>query len=127
VQADARHAFAQAALFHKILLQPAQLLVNQIISLVDEAKGDVGHHFGRTRLHKLPVVSVGLRLFAAQFADELRFLGIFVPNRKIAGAQEVSVVSQQFLQAGAGNIGQLDFGFRGCERNLATLQDVLLA
>jgi hypothetical protein len=51
----------------------------------------------------------------------LRLLGVFVPDIEVTGAEVVFVVIQQFLQAGAGNVGELDLGFLGRERSLAAL------
>ncbi len=49
------HAFAETALQEEIALKPADLLIEQIIGLMDEAKGNVGHDFGGTGLAKLAV------------------------------------------------------------------------
>jgi high-affinity K+ transport system ATPase subunit B len=39
------HTLAQTASIEKIFFQPAELLVDQVIGLVDEAERDVGHNF----------------------------------------------------------------------------------
>ena len=70
LQADAGHALAEAALFEKVFLQTAKLLVNQVIGLMDEAEGDVGHHFGRAGFDELAVVLARLWHLAAELADE---------------------------------------------------------
>ena len=61
LQAGAGHALAQAAVFDEVLLQTAELLVDQVIGLVDEAQGDIGHDFGRAGFQELAIVFVGLR------------------------------------------------------------------
>ena len=53
-EAGAGHALAQAALVQEILFQSAELLVEQVVGLVDQADGDVGDRppaggFPRTR------------------------------------------------------------------------------
>src|ERR1700677_5046198 len=113
------HALAQTALFDEVLLEAAEVLVDQIIGLVDEAEGDVRHHFGRAGVDKLAVVLVSQRRLTAKLPDILRFLALLVPNLQVAGAEIVFVVVQQFLQAGAGDIGELDFGFLGGAGGLA--------
>ena len=42
MEAGASHAFAEAALGKKILLEPPELLVEQVVSLVNEADEDIG-------------------------------------------------------------------------------------
>ena len=54
-EAGAGHALAQAALFQKISLEPAKLLVNQIIGLMNQADGNVGDDFRRAGFHELAV------------------------------------------------------------------------
>ena len=119
------HALAQAALFEKILFQPAELLVNQVIGLMNQADGNVGDGFRRAGFHEFAVKLVGLRHFASEPADILCFFGIFVPHFQVAGAEIVFVVIQQFLQAGPPHIGELDLGFLGGERGLAAFQEIL--
>src|SRR6266478_5126561 len=43
-EAGAGHALAQAALFEEIFLQPAELLVNEVVGLMNQADGNVGDH-----------------------------------------------------------------------------------
>jgi hypothetical protein len=43
------------------------------------------------------------------------------------GAQEIPVIFQQFFEAGAGDIGELDLGFLGCAAGAAAFEDVLFA
>ncbi len=45
----------------------------------------------------------------------------------IADAQVVAVVVEQFFEAGAGDVGELDFGLGGGERGFAGFEDVFLA
>ena len=103
-EAGAGHAFAQAAFFEKILLQPAELLVNQVVGLVDQADRNVGNNFRRARFHELAVKFVGLWRFASELADKQRFLGVFIPFAVFAHAEVVAVVVEQFLKAGAATV-----------------------
>ena len=45
----------KAAFFQEILLQPADLPVQQVIGLMNQADGDVGYHLGRAGFAELPV------------------------------------------------------------------------
>jgi len=58
-------------MFEKIFLQPAELLINQVISLVDQAERDVGHYLGRAGLHELAIKLVSLWDLAAKPADKV--------------------------------------------------------
>jgi hypothetical protein len=49
------------------------------------------------------------------------------PLLDFAGAHEIAVVFEQFFLAGAGHVGELEFGFLGCAAGLAAFQDVLFA
>ena len=93
---------------------------------MDEAERNIGHHLSRPGFHKIAVILVSLRLLAAQLANVLRVLGILVPDLQITGAEVVFVIIQQFLQAGARNVRQLDFRLLGSYRRLAAFQDVFL-
>src|SRR5437899_13085736 len=55
-EAGAGHALAQAALFQKILFQPFELLVEQVVGLVDQADENVGHHLRRAGFNELTKV-----------------------------------------------------------------------
>ena len=73
-EAGSGHALAQAALFQEILLQTAELLVNEIVGLVNQANGNVRDNFGRAGFHKLAVKLVSLRRFESEPADVEGFL-----------------------------------------------------
>jgi len=126
-QAGAGHALTQAALFEEILFQPAELLIEQVVGLVYQAKRDVGHYLGRAGFHEPAVKLVSLRDFAAKLSDIERFPGGFAPFAMVAHPQVVPVVVEQFLEAGAGHVGEFDLGFLGGESGLAAFEDVFLA
>ena len=88
LEAGAGHLLAQAALLEKILFQSPQLPVQQVVGLVDQAEGDVGHHFAGASFHKFAIRLIGRLGITAQFARILRLAGGFVPigsNRVPAG------------------------------------------
>lgn len=55
LQTGAGHPLAQATVLHEIFLQPADLLVEQVVGLVDEAEGDIGHDFRRAGFAELTI------------------------------------------------------------------------
>ena len=60
MEAGAGHAFAEVALGKKILLEPPELLVEQVVRLVNQADEDVGDNFGRSGLDIGPIGLIGL-------------------------------------------------------------------
>ena len=54
-QTGLRHAFAQATLFNKLLLQSLQLLIQQVVGLVNQANCDVSDHFVGSGFYKLTI------------------------------------------------------------------------
>ena len=56
------------------------------------------------------------------------WFGLFClfPLAMFAHTQVVAVIVEQFLQAGAAHVGELDLGFLGGERGFAAFEDVLL-
>jgi hypothetical protein len=60
VQPCAGHVLAEASFFEKVLFQPADLLVQQVVRLMDEADGDVGEDFGWASVHISPIGLIGL-------------------------------------------------------------------
>ena len=54
-EAGAGHAFAKTAFFEEGLFEPADLPVEQVVGLVDEADRDVRRDFRRARLQIRPI------------------------------------------------------------------------
>ena len=110
-EAGAGHAFAEAAFFEEVFFEAADLLVEEVVGLVDEADGDVGEGSGRAVLEE---GAIGFKGFAGgftEFADVERFAGVFIPERLVADAEEVFVVDEEFFETRPGDVGELDFGF----------------
>jgi hypothetical protein len=72
------HAFTHAALVQKILFEPFELAVEQIICLVDEANYDICHYFCGAGIGKAYNFR-GILQRIAQVTNVLRFVGIFFP------------------------------------------------
>ena len=88
VQAGAGHLLADAAIFHEVLFQMADLLVEEVVGLVDEADGDVGKDGGGAVFEKGTVGFEGLVRSFAELADIEGLRGIFEPDGEIADAEE---------------------------------------
>ena len=78
------HAFADAAVLEEILFEVAELLVEEEVSLVDEADGDVGDCFGGASFDVGPIGLIGRIGPIAQSADKERFFGVFGPKLEVA-------------------------------------------
>lgn len=127
LEAGAGHCFAETAFLEEVFFEAADLLVQQIVGLVDEADGDVGQGSGWAIVEE---GAIGLKGFVgglAKLADIESFLGIFGPGGVVAGAEVVFVVEEEFLEAGAGDVGELDLGFGGGDGGFAGFGDVLFA
>ena len=57
LETGAGHAFAESALGQKILLEPPELLVEQVVSLVNKTDENVGDDLGRASLEIGPMDS----------------------------------------------------------------------
>jgi hypothetical protein len=75
----AGHALAQAAFLEEILLEPADLLVEEIVGLVDEADQDVGDQVRDGFRHR-SLRLIGRIGFRSEAPHEESFLGILVPQ-----------------------------------------------
>jgi len=89
-ETGAGHAFAEAALLEEVLFEPADLLIEEVIGLVDEADDDVGHDLNGSGFDKLAVGFVGDLFSGAELSDKKGFLGCFIPERVTTGAQTVA-------------------------------------
>ena len=91
VEPDAGQAFAEAALGEEIFFEAQELAVDEVIGLVDQADREVGDHLRRAGFDERAVVFEGLRCLAAELADAADFFRLFVPDRKVAGAEETAM------------------------------------
>ena len=94
LEAGPGHALAESAFLEEILFEPADLLVEEVVGLVDEAEGNVGDDLGRARFGEFTLGLISRMGLIAQAADELGFLGIFVPDREIPNAEKVAIIRQ---------------------------------
>jgi hypothetical protein len=121
------HAFAQAAVFKKRLLQTLQLTVKQVVCLMYKADGDIRHNFTRASFRELPKGLECQGRCHAQLSSVSGLATLFVLNAKISHAQEIPIILQQLFQARSCHIGQLDLGLLGSCRGFASFYDVLFA
>ena len=73
MKTHAGHPFAKTTALDEVFLQPAQLLIEQVVGLMDEASSNVRNYFRRTSLYKFTAVVEGLRRLPAKTANVLRF------------------------------------------------------
>src|ERR1041385_6504253 len=103
-ETGAGHALAQATLSEKSLFQPAELLVEEVVSHFDQAHNHIDADRGVGVLDALfesVVICPGHTVELPQAADVAVFARPFL---KAAVAHEIPVVFQQFLLAGAGDV-----------------------
>ena len=124
-EAGAGHAFTQAAFRRRSLFQSAQLLVEQVVGLVNQANEDIGNDLRGASLNIGVIGLIGRMGIRSQASYEQSLSGAFVPEAMTASAKEVAVVFQKLLEAGAGHIQKFDFGFLGRAAGLAAFEDVL--
>ena len=115
-----------AAVGKEIALKLLQEFPEQIVSLVDEHKGDIGQRDVVTQLaHTLIVLC--LRMLAAPLTGVAALLAVDIPNHITMISQIVLVVLLQLLEARLSHVDKLDASLhRGCSR-LVAFGNVLLA
>jgi hypothetical protein len=126
-QAGVGHALAQAAFLEKVLFKTADLLVEQVVCQLNKTDDGVG---ADGRIAVFDGLTEGLVASAGRAIELTQARGVRViagPLFKVADAQEVPVVGEEFFEAGAGDVGQFDFHFFGSSRGHAALDDVLFA
>lgn len=127
VEAGFGHLFADAAFLDEVLFEAAALLVEEVVGLVDEADGDVGEDFRWAGVHEGAVGVEALVGRAAQLADVEGFFAVLVPDGVIADAEVILVVEEEFFEAGAGDVDELQLGFGGSDGGFAAFGDVLFS
>ena len=105
VEPDAGQAFAEAALGEEIFFEAQELAVDEVVGLVDQADREVGDHLRRAGFDERAVVFEGLRCLAAELADAAGFFRLFVPDRKVAGAEEIAMSAGSRRGEGGGGMG----------------------
>lgn len=77
MQSGAGHAFAEAIFFEEILFEAADLSVEEVVGLMNQADRDVGNNVRRPRLDERPIGLIGLRGLTAEASNVEGFAGIF--------------------------------------------------
>ena len=91
---------------------------------MNETNEDVGDDVAGAGIEIGPIGLIGHILLCPQLSNKQRFLAVFVPEWMASHAHEVAVVLQQFFEAGAGDVGEFEFGFLGRAAGLTALEDV---
>src|SRR5579884_4070247 len=138
-QARGSKLLAVAATANKLLFQRGNLLVEQVVGLVNQANQGIGAHRGIGMLEPRSVERPALmirqisqirRIFLVplgHFAHGLRLARVGWPLRKPPVAQEIFVVEQELLQAGARGVEQSQFGLGRRRGGATAFGDVLAA
>ena len=121
----ASHALAQPASPDELMLQTADLPVEQIVGLVDHANSYVRNDLKRASLAEFAIILVGHIRGAPQAPDKRGLTALFFPDRKVPDSEQVAVIGQEFFQARASNADQLDFCLLGSARRFAPFHDIL--
>jgi hypothetical protein len=120
--------FRKTALLYETLLQGAQLLVQKVVSLVNQTNHRVGGNFsGRGSLDIGPIGRIGPILPITERAHLPRLIVFFAPQRQPVLAEVVLIIQEQFFQACTCNAYKLELGFLGCPGSRAAFGDVLFA
>ena len=119
------HALAYPALADKFPGQLFQLETQQICALIYQADHDVGTTAATAAFQIRPICLVTFVFGAGETADRHRLIRILVPQRQIMDPQIIAIVLKQFFQGGAGDSGQLYFGFLAGGRRHGTFDDIL--
>ena len=84
-------------------------MIEQIVCLVNQANRDIGDDGWGAGLDEFPERFKCHSWLVVQPTDEACFSGVLVPERQVSRTKEVFIIIEQFLQAGPGDIGELDF------------------
>jgi len=122
-ETGAGHAFAEAAVFEEVLLQAADLFVEQVVDDLDQANDDVGADVRVGVFDALAEGLVGSLRQAIERAEAFRIRVIAAPLLEAAGPEKITVVREQLFETGARDVGQFDFGFLGGAGGLVAFPD----
>ena len=121
----ANHALAEPASLDKLVLQTADLPIEQIVRLVDQANSYVRNDLKRAGLAEFAIILVGHIMGAPQAPDKSSLTALFFPDRKVPDPKQVAIIGQEFFQARASNADQLDLRLLGSARRFAPFHDIL--
>jgi hypothetical protein len=117
----------EATLFQKLLLKLAELLVEKIVGLVDQADERVCRDFRLSLFNIGLICPIGPITGIDQLSDRVGGWMVFVPESQAALSQKVLVVEQQLFETRPRDVNQFEFGFFGSPRSHAAFGDVLFA
>jgi len=127
VEAGFGHALAEAAGLEEVGLKAADVLVKEIVGLVKQAEGNVGDDFGGAGFDERLIGRIGRMGLISQGPDVACFLGFLFPEAELPDPEVVLIVDEQFLQTGAGDVGELDLHLGRGLGGFAAFGDVLFA
>lgn len=127
LQTSAGHALAQATVFKEIPLESANLPVEKVVGLMDEAEGDISDGASGPSLDEETIGLIRLRSLPAQASDVECLSRILGPDGKVGRSKVIFVVAEKFLETGASYVGELDLGLFGGPGCFRAFEDVLFA
>gem|GEM_PF-6065576 len=120
------HAFLDAAVFHKVVLQTVEKIAQHEVLLMDEGDGDIGNRLGAARFYRA-AVKCAVVVLGAHLASLHAARVVASPLLQLPHTQVVLVVNEQLMQAGFGHIDEFKFRFARRGRRRAALGNVLFA
>jgi hypothetical protein len=121
------HALAHATLREELLLEMANLLVEQVVRLVDQAEGDVCYDFGGAVLAKRTEILVAYAGTSSKTTHIYGLAAVFVPDSELSSPKEIVVVAQQFFKAAPCDVRELYLCLLRSSRRFAALHYVLFS
>jgi hypothetical protein len=84
------------------------LLIQQVVSLVDETDRDVCDNFARPSLTELAKMLVSHVRVATNPPDKKCLTAVFGPDPELPCAKEVVIIAQEFIETSTSNSGQFE-------------------
>ena len=142
VEAGGGEGFGVAAALDEGLFQGGDLLVEEVVGLVDQADEGVGGEHGIGLVEPWTVdlptragagvaaggeggIGLVLALVPEGLANGVGLGAFGGPEGQVPLAEEILVVQEQFLEGGAGDVGEVQLGLRAGGAHAVSLGDVL--
>jgi hypothetical protein len=81
------HTFPEPALFDEVALEAADLLIDKIVRLVNQADSYICHHPDWATLAEFAIVPIGRLRITSDAPDKPGLTAVFFPDRKVSYAE----------------------------------------
>ena len=81
------HTFPEPALFDEVALEAADLLIDKIVRLVNQADSYICHHPDWATLAEFAIVPIGRLRITSDAPDKSSLTTVFFPDRKVSHAE----------------------------------------